>query len=75
MKEVIIQEQLMNTLAPSIRIWVKERKPKSAIEAGQLADDYLEARKQSTKENQPDRPNLTSTSVKADDSQQDKEDS
>ena len=29
-----------------MRIWVKERKPKSSIEAGQLADDYMQARQE-----------------------------
>ena len=37
---------------PSVRVWVKERKPKTALEAGQLADDYAEARRQSSKEEQ-----------------------
>ena len=45
-KEAIIQEQPLNTLTPAIGVWVKERKPKTALEAGQLADDYMEARKQ-----------------------------
>ena len=51
-KEAIIQEQLLNTLTPAVRVWVKERKPKTALEAGQLADDYTEARRQSTKDDQ-----------------------
>ena len=47
-------EQLLNTLTPAVRVWpwVKERKPKTALEAGQLADDYTEARRQSTKDDQ-----------------------
>ena len=49
-KEAIVLEQLLYTLGPSVRVWVKERKPKTALEAGQLADDYSEARKQTTKE-------------------------
>ena len=52
-KEAVIQEQLLNTLTPAIRVWVKERKPTTALEAGQLADDYIEARKQTTKDDQP----------------------
>ena len=51
-KEDIIQEQLLNTLTPAVRVWVKERKPKIALEAGLLADDYAEARRQSTKDDQ-----------------------
>ncbi|KAL5516789.1 hypothetical protein EMCRGX_G002202 [Ephydatia muelleri] len=51
-KEAIIQEQLLNTLIPTVRVWVKERKPKTALEAGQLADDYTEARRQSAKDDQ-----------------------
>ena len=51
-KEAIIQEQLLNTLTPAVRVWVKERKPKTALEAGQLADDYTEARRQSAKDDQ-----------------------
>ena len=42
-------EQLVSTLPENVRIWVKERKPKTSIEAGQLADDYTQARKQNTK--------------------------
>ena len=42
----------MAELTPSVRVCVKERKPKTALEAGQLADDYAEARRQSSKEEQ-----------------------
>ena len=49
-KEAIIQEQLLKTLTPAVQVWVKERNPKTALEAGQLADDYTEARRQSTKD-------------------------
>jgi len=37
----------VNTLPDDVRVWVKERKPKTSMEAGQLADDYVQARKQS----------------------------
>ena len=40
-------EQLLNALPEEVRIWVKERKPKTSAEAGQLADDYAQARRQS----------------------------
>ena len=43
-KESIVQAQLLNCLAPHIRVWVKEWKPKLSLEAEQLADDYFEAR-------------------------------
>ena len=52
-KKAIVLEQLHYTLGPSVRVWVKVRKPKTALEAGQLADDYSEARKQTAKENRP----------------------
>eukprot|EP00731_Ephydatia_muelleri_P025636 Em0017g719a len=52
-KEAIVLEQLLYTLGPSVRVWVKERKPKTALEAGQLPDDYSEARKQTAKESRP----------------------
>ena len=48
-KEAIIQE---NTLTPAVWVWVKERKPKTALEGGQLANDYAEAWRQSTKDDQ-----------------------
>ena len=51
--EAIVLEQLLYTLGPSVRVWVKELKPKATLEAGQLADDYSEARKQTAKESRP----------------------
>ena len=41
-------EQLVNTLPQDVRVWVKERKPKTSTEAGQLAEDYIQVRKQNT---------------------------
>lgn len=49
-KDQIVLEQLINTLPADIQVWVKERKPKSSEEASQLADDYVQARKQNSKE-------------------------
>ena len=49
-KDLVILEQLVNTLPEDVRIWVKERKPKTSMEAGQLADDYIQARKQNSGE-------------------------
>ena len=43
--ELIIMEQLLNTMPPNVRIWVGERKPQTSVEAGQLADDYQQARR------------------------------
>lgn len=44
LREVIAMEQFLNTLPENLRIWVRERKPATASEAGQLAEDYLQAR-------------------------------
>ena len=43
-REVIAVEQLLNSMPVGLRIWVRERKPKTVAEAGRLADDYTEAR-------------------------------
>ena len=43
--EKVTTEQLLNTMPTDLKIWVGERKPKSASEAGRLADDYLQARR------------------------------
>ena len=43
--EKVTIEQLLNTMPADLRIWVGERKPKTAGEAGRLADDYLQARR------------------------------
>ena len=44
-KELIVVEQFLETLPPHLRIWLKEKKPRSAVEVGTLADEYVEARK------------------------------
>ena len=44
--EVVAQEQLLNTLPSNVRVWVREREPTTCLEAGQLADDYAQARRQ-----------------------------
>ena len=44
-KELIVVEQFLETLPQHLRIWLKEKKPKSAVEAGTLADEYVKARK------------------------------
>ena len=44
-QDQVILKQLLNTLPKDMFIFVKERKPKSTLEASMLADDYLQARK------------------------------
>ena len=47
LKDLVVLEQLVNSLPEEVRVWVKERKPKTSMEAAELADDYAQARKQS----------------------------
>ena len=42
--EKVVVEQLLNSMPSDLRIWLSERKPETAAEAGRLADDYLLAR-------------------------------
>ena len=44
-KDLIVMEQLVDMLPVDVRIFVRERKPKSSAEAAKLADDYWQARK------------------------------
>lgn len=44
-REVIIKEQLLRGMPEGMAVWLKERKPKSLDEFGQLADEYALARK------------------------------
>ena len=44
--ELVAMEQLLETLPTGPRIWVRERKPQTAAETGQPADDYVQARGQ-----------------------------
>eukprot|EP00731_Ephydatia_muelleri_P036792 Em0326g4a len=46
LRDLMILEQLVNTLQTEVRVWVTERNPKTSAEAAKLADDYLSARKQ-----------------------------
>ena len=48
-KYLYIVEQLLKTMPTDLRVWVAERKPTTAAEDGQLAEDYLEARWQITR--------------------------
>ena len=43
--EVVGTEQLLNSMGEYVYVWVRERKPKTCAEAGELADDYELARK------------------------------
>ena len=45
LRELIATEQVLRALPEGLRVWVQERKPKTAAEAGQLAEDYLQARR------------------------------
>ncbi|KAL2095443.1 hypothetical protein ACEWY4_010162 [Coilia grayii] len=42
--EVLILEQFMRTLAPDIRVWVKEREPRDAQRAAELVESFMAAR-------------------------------
>ena len=42
----MVMEQLLHTLPSEIKVWVTERKPKTSMEAAEMADNYLRARKQ-----------------------------
>ena len=46
--DMVILEQLVNTLPDDVHVFVKERKPKLSVEAGWLADDYIIVRKKNT---------------------------
>ena len=46
MQEAIGLEQFLNSLPMDERVWVYERKPKTCVEAGELADEYEQVRKQ-----------------------------
>ena len=45
LRDLVVLEQLLNTLLEDAHIFVKERKPKTSMEAGRLADGYIAARK------------------------------
>lgn len=45
LRELIATEQVLRALPEGLRVWVHERKPKTAAEARQLSEDYLQARK------------------------------
>ena len=43
--DTVVKEQFVEVLPDDVRIWVKERKPRSSEEAGKLVEDYRQARK------------------------------
>ena len=45
MIDEIVMEQFISVLPEEVRVWVKERKPRSSEEAGRLAENYRQARK------------------------------
>ena len=49
LQDLMVKEQLLNMLPEDVRVWVQERKPKTSAEAGELAEDYMQARENSTK--------------------------
>ena len=46
--EKVVIEQLVNAMPSDLRIWIRERKLGTGAEAGNLADNYLQARKKET---------------------------
>ena len=42
--DLVVKEQLVNCLPEGARVWVRERKAKTSAEAGELAEDFLQAR-------------------------------
>ena len=42
--DLMVKEQLVNCLPEGARVWVRERKAKTSAEAGELAEDFLQAR-------------------------------
>ena len=47
--ERVLVEQLLSTIPEALRVWVAERKPITGSNAGELADNYLQARQQATR--------------------------
>ena len=45
MAEVICLVQFLNDVQRDVRVWVSEEKPKTCLQAGELADEYDQFRK------------------------------
>ena len=41
----VVKEQFVEVLLDIVRVWVKERKPRTSEEAGKLTEDYRQTRK------------------------------
>ena len=52
--DMIVKEQLLNTLPEGVQVWVREHRPATSTEAGQLAMDYLQARETTPGTTPPD---------------------
>lgn len=48
--ELIVKEQLLDTMPSAVHIWVHEHKPQDSAEKGQLADDYTQAQVSSSEQ-------------------------
>ena len=48
--DAVVLEQFLTTMPPDLRVWLGERKPKTAAEAAGLADNYVIAREAEAKE-------------------------
>jgi hypothetical protein len=60
MQEMIGVEQFLNTLPMEKKLWVMEKKPGTCVKAGELADEYEQARRQvqpGVAAEKPTRPN------------------
>ena len=43
--EVLLIEQLVSAMPTELKVWITEQQPKSSMEAGKLADQFVQARK------------------------------
>ena len=48
--ELMVMEQLVANMPLELQVWVRERKPKTVKETGEIADDYVLARKGTVQE-------------------------
>ena len=48
--EVVAVEQMLNSFPAEVRVWVRERKPRTVAEVGKLADDFAQTRGQTKEE-------------------------
>uniref|UniRef100_A0A3B3Z4U7 CCHC-type domain-containing protein n=1 Tax=Poecilia mexicana TaxID=48701 RepID=A0A3B3Z4U7_9TELE len=46
--EIIILEQYLRMLSPELQVWIKEHNPKTAMEAAELADVFVAARRRNS---------------------------